>query len=101
MYNLNLLPMKLRVLQVLGESEKTMTVEDVMKKLEPEYGNESQFFGDRIETYITAMMNNGMVTEDEAYFDENGKIVVKYKVTPLGEERMKYLPNNHNEAAYT
>lgn len=100
MYNTKLLPMKLRMFQLLGESDKPMTQDDFLELLKPEYGQESQLTRDRISTYLIAMMATGMVKEVAVNYNEQGELAIYYVMTELGLNRRKYLPNNHNEAAY-
>lgn len=100
MYNTKLLPMKLRMFQLLGESDVAMTQDDFLEKLTLEYGNESQCTRDRISTYLIGMLAVGMVTETAVNYNEKGDLTISYVMTELGKERMKYLPDNHNESAY-
>ncbi len=100
MYDTKLLPMKLRVFQLLGESDKEMTQDDFLKILKNEYGRESQCTRERISTYLIAMMAAGMVTETAVNYNEHGELIIAYVMTKLGKERMRYLPENHNESAY-
>lgn len=100
MYNTKLLPMKLRMFQLLGESETPMTQDDFLEKLKPEYGTETQLTRDRISTYLIAMMATGMVKEIGVDYNAGGELAISYVMTNLGKKRKRYLPDNHNEAAY-
>lgn len=100
MYDTKLMPMKLRMFQLLGESDKAMTQDDFLKVLKLEYGKESQCTRDRISTYLIAMMATGMIAETAVNYNEKGELTISYVMTELGKSRMKYLPDNHNETAY-
>lgn len=100
MYNTKLLPMKLRMFQLLGEAETAMTADDLYEILEKEYGGEPQCNKKMIATYLVAMMAPGMIRENGIDYNKDGEIVIKYIMTDLGKKRMKYLPDNHNELAY-
>lgn len=100
MYNTKLLPMKLRMFQLLGESDAPMTQDDFLEKLKPEYGEEGQLTRERISTYLIAMMATGMVKEIGVDYNDKGELAISYVMTELGKKREGYLPDNHNEAAY-
>lgn len=100
MYDTRLLSMKLRIFQLLGESKTVMTQDDFLERLTPEYGDESQCTRDRISTYLIAMMATGMAKETAVNYNEKGELTIAYVMTELGKERMKYLPDNHNESVY-
>ena len=100
MYNLKLLPLKLRVYQYLAETEKPLTEEEIFDALEPEYGTESQFTKKRIGTYLVSMMATGQVEETGVDYNDKGELQVHFKLSELGKYRATYLPKNHNEAAY-
>lgn len=101
MYNLRLLPLKFRVYQYLGESDRYLTEDDIYKALWPEYGGETQFTKKRISTYLISMMATGQAEEMGVELNDQGELQIKYGLTDLGKERLRQLPNNHNEAAYT
>lgn len=100
MYSTKLLPMKLRMFQLLGETNRPMTQDDFLNVLEAEYGRESQFTRKRISTYLISMMATGMVREKFVKYNQKGELTIGYVMTELGKKRMKYLPQKHNEEAY-
>ncbi len=87
-----MLPFKMRVYQIVAESEKPVNADDVMAALKPEYGGERQFSRKRVEHYLDAITAVGMIKEESFKFNEKSELTIDYVPTNLGIERLKYIP---------
>lgn len=87
-----MLPFKMRVYQMVADSDKPVNADDILKGLTPEYGGERQFSRKRIEHYLDAITAVGMIRECSLGFNEAGELTIDYQPTQLGRDRLKYIP---------
>lgn len=86
------LPLKFSVFKCVAEAEKPISAKDIMDMLECEYRSERQFSKKRIELYLTALSCVSMIHETDFDLDQNGDVLISYKLSDLGRNRTRYLP---------
>ncbi len=90
-----ILPMKIAVYEYTCKMEgNSFTAEDVIDALKPVYGGESQLNPKRISNYLSTFLGIKFLTEDKLELDENGNLIVHYKLTEYGKTRKKYIPDH-------
>lgn len=87
-----MLPFKMRMYQFIGEAGKPVNADYIMEGLKNEYGAERQFTRKRIEYYLDSLASVVMIKEKDVYFNEAGELTIEYELTPLGKDRLKYVP---------
>lgn len=85
------LPLKTRILDYAIKKDDIITIEDIMKDLESEYGQESQFTKERLEEYLDSFLGINFLKPENLEFDENGTLRIYYKITDYGKSREKYF----------
>lgn len=86
------LALKLRVFQWAAEQESPFSIDDIMKALKGEYGNERQFTEKRIDQYIQSFLGSCMMDVSSVAVDDNGKLRLSYMLTDFGRGRVKHIP---------
>ncbi|MDW7674988.1 MAG: DNA-binding protein [Bacillota bacterium] len=85
------LPLRYRILHFLSDNG-SYSVDDVMAALKDEYGGEGQFKRPLIANHLQSLKAVGMLEHCDVYFDDNGQLVQKFKITEYGFSRLDYLP---------
>ncbi|NYE58515.1 helix-turn-helix transcriptional regulator [Carboxydothermus ferrireducens] len=86
------LPLRFRILHLLGVEQKALIPEEIMEKLKDEYGNERQFRKNAIIGHLQSMKAVGLVQTTEVYLTDAGELVERFEITDYGRDRLKYLP---------
>ena len=86
------LPLKTRVLKYAIDAGKPITVSDIMRDLESEYGGEKQFTKKRIEEYIDSFLGVKFMKADKVEFNGAGQLVIYCSVTDYGMSRERFIP---------
>jgi len=87
------IPLKMRTLEWL-HTNHNVTVEEIMKGLEPDYGQEGQFTQSNFEHMMKAMKAVGIVSVSSAELDELDHVHARYTITDYGVRSMKYIPEH-------
>lgn len=85
------LPLKLRILQYAMDKKESVTVDEIMKALASEYGNERQFNVKRVTDYLDTFLGVQFMKADKVEFDKDNNLVIHYIVTEYGLSRKKYI----------
>lgn len=86
-----LLPLRFRVLHYASQKDN-FTYLDLINDLKAEYGNDGQFNKGMMTLHIDSLRAVGMIEEDNVDFDKNNELLVSYKITDYGRERLSFLP---------
>jgi hypothetical protein len=78
-----LLPVRTAVLKYLYD-KKEGDVNEIMKSLKSIYGNEGQFTKARFIDHVMSLEANGLINESGYSLDENGELLVRYKINDDG-----------------
>ncbi len=92
----SLLPLRFRVLHYASKKE-SFNYHDLLNDLHEEYGNDGQFNKDMMLLHIDSLRAVGMIEETDVDFDKNKELLVQYRITDYGRERLLYLPNDWKE----
>jgi len=87
----NLLPLRFRVLHYASQKD-SFNYHDLLKDLKEEYGDDGQFNKDMMNLHTDSLRAVGMIEETDVDFDQNKELLVQYKITDYGRERLSYLP---------
>lgn len=87
-----MLPLKTRIFQYAMDKNKGITIEDIMKDLEPEYHGERIFNKKVVTDYVDSFLGVGFMKAETVAFDEKGQLKISCVVTDYGKTRKKYLP---------
>lgn len=88
----DLLPLRFRMLHYISTVEKTC-VDEIMKALEPEYGNEKQFTKAVFAEHLADMKANFIINDNDVVLDSQGDLLIYYSINDEGRKLLKkYLP---------
>ena len=87
------LPLKARILQYAVQKGSAVTIEDIMKDLEPEYSGEKLFNKKLIEEYFDALLGVGFLKNEKLEFNDQDELVIYATVTDYGKDRSRYIPD--------
>lgn len=87
----NLLPLRFRVLHYASKKE-SFNYHDLLKDLKEEYGSDGQFNKGMMNLHIDSLRAVGMIEETDVDFDKNKELLVQYRITDYGRDRLGYLP---------
>lgn len=87
----SVLPMRFRVLHYASKKD-VVTYHDLLKDLAEEYVGEGQFNKNMMQLHLDSLRAVGMLEEVDVVFEDNGELLVSYRITDYGRERLKYLP---------
>ena len=87
------LPLKARILQYAVQKGSAVTIEDIMKDLEPEYSGEKLFNKKLIEEYFDALLGVGFLKNEKLEFNDKDELVIYATVTDYGKDRSRYIPD--------
>ncbi|WP_227763268.1 DNA-binding protein [Zhaonella formicivorans] len=87
------LPMRFRVLHYAAQKKDSFSYHDILKDLKDEYGGEGQFNKGMAQLHLDSLRAVGMLEIADAELDANNELVIKYKITDYGMDRLKYLPD--------
>lgn len=91
------LPFKFYVLRCIAEQTAPCSYEDLLPLAQKAYPGERQVSGKTLLTHMEAFCAVG-ATEVADVFEENGDIVMKYRITDYGKSLLKYIKNKGEEA---
>jgi predicted metalloprotease with PDZ domain len=89
----NRFPLKYSILYILAKENKEISLDDIMKQLEPDFGKERQLTKKQIRFHLDSFVCVGMAGTTREEFDESGELCLNYIITPFGVERTKFLPD--------
>jgi predicted metalloprotease with PDZ domain len=89
----NQYPLKYSILYILAKENGEIGLEDIMKRLKPDFGNEKQLTTKQIQFHLDSFVCVDMARTTKEEFDENGALRLNYIITPFGMERTKFLPD--------
>ncbi len=78
-----LLPVRTAVLKFLYDKTEG-DVNEIMKELKSMYGSEKQFTKTRFIDHVMSLEANGLINEIGYSLDENGELLVRYKINDDG-----------------
>lgn len=93
----SVLPLRFRVLHYASQKD-TVTYLDLLRDLAEEYGGEGQFNKNMMLLHLDSLRAVGMLEEVDVKFDENGDLLVSYRITDYGRDRLRYLPEEWQTA---
>lgn len=87
----DILPLRFRVLHYASQKD-SFNYQDLLRDLKEEYGTDGQFNKGMMNLHIDSLRAVGMLEEVDADFDKNKELIVQYKITDYGRDRLSYLP---------
>ncbi len=88
----NVLPLRFRVLQYASTVEKFNYL-DLMRDLKAEYGADGQFKRKMMVLHMDSLRAVGMIEDVDVQLEnEQGDLLITYKITDYGKSRLTYLP---------
>ncbi|MGI6686145.1 MAG: DNA-binding protein [Bacillota bacterium] len=87
-----LLPLRFRILYYASQKD-SFNYQDLIKDLKEEYGNDGQFNKGMMNLHIDSLRAVGMIEEADVDFDKNNELLVYYRITDYGRDRLVYLPD--------
>jgi DNA-binding PadR family transcriptional regulator len=94
------LPMRFRILHLISQ-DASLSDEEIMRKLQPEYRGERQFTRSIIDLHLESMRAVGLVEVTDLALDAAGLLQQKYKITAYGRSRLSYLPESWRNTGST
>ncbi len=86
----SILPFRFRVLHYASTKDE-FTYHDILKDLESEYAGEGQFTEKKMTLHTDSLMAVGMIEAVKTEL-EGDHLLITYKITDYGRDRLKYLP---------
>lgn len=86
----SILPFRFRVLHYASTKDE-FNYHDILKDLESEYAGEGQFNEQKMTLHTDSLAAVGMIEPVKTEL-ENGNLLITYKITDYGRDRLKYLP---------
>ncbi|NJB66499.1 DNA-binding PadR family transcriptional regulator [Desulfobaculum xiamenense] len=62
---------------------------ELMDELRPLYGTERQFTREVVESHLQSLKAVGIVRDDEAEVDADGRLLVRYAITDFGRDKLR------------
>ncbi|HIU26225.1 MAG TPA: hypothetical protein IAC50_07020 [Candidatus Copromorpha excrementigallinarum] len=90
------LPLKTRILEYAIEENKPLSAEEITEALKKEYEGERFCNYKNIDTLLDAYCGVGVMKATDMYFDDKGKLVVKYQVTKFGKDYERLIPGHES-----
>jgi hypothetical protein len=87
----DILPLRFRVLHYASQKD-SFNYQDLLRDLKEEYGTDGQFNKGMMNLHIDSLRAVGMLEEVDVDFDKNKELIVQYKITDYGRDRLSYLP---------
>ena len=85
------LPLKMSIIKTISENSN-INIQDIMKKLESEYGQEGQFTKKNLTHLIQALKAVGNIEATNRYIDDQGELCEEYTITEAGNKSLSYIP---------
>lgn len=82
------LPARTAVLNQLNK-DNCLSVDEIMQKLQPDYGTEGQFTKDMFTEHCMALEANGMVEMAGYDLDDDGELNIQFRITDDGRHTVK------------
>ena len=91
------LPLKTRILEYAIMENRPVSAEEVTEALKKEYAGERFCNYKNIDTLLDAYCGVGVMKASDIYFDDDGKLVVKYEVTKFGQSYERLIPGHEKK----
>ncbi|HMM06285.1 MAG TPA: hypothetical protein PKD52_06415 [Clostridiales bacterium] len=86
----SILPFRFRVLHY-ASTRDTFTKHDLLRDLESEYAGEGQFTDKKMTLHTDSLVAVGMIETVKTELEGND-LLLTFKITDYGRDRLKYLP---------
>ncbi len=86
------LPLRFRIVHYASGTER-FTVNDLLRDLKDEYGNERQFCFKMLSQHCESLRASGLIEPEDVDITPDGQPLVTYRITEYGTSRLSYLPD--------